>query len=119
MALETVQKYIDEARVLLKDQVAPYRYSDAEMTRALNHCISEATRIRPDLFFKALREDATFPEYTTTDTTTLVDVDRRFRVPVLYYIVAFMQVRDDEDTTDARAASMLSKFLGQISSPVG
>ena len=42
MALDTVEEMISEARILLQDIIAPYRYEDAELLTALNLSISEA-----------------------------------------------------------------------------
>jgi hypothetical protein len=48
--LETVADYVDDARVLLLDQVQPYRYDDTSLLTALNVALLEGRRLRADLF---------------------------------------------------------------------
>ena len=55
MALDTVQDYIDRARVLLLDEVEDYRYSTESLVDALNEGILEMRRLRPDLFLDYFR----------------------------------------------------------------
>ena len=76
MALETVQKYITTARVMLQDEVEPYRYEDAELLVALNLAIMEARRIRPDLFLETFSD---LPGDFTTVDTTAVSIDEQYR----------------------------------------
>jgi len=108
-ALDTVADYIHQARVLLQDTVETYRYSDAEILAALNFGLTEARRLRPDMFIGRL--DAV-PFYT--DDADAVDFDVQYRMALLYYIIGNVQLRDDEDTTDARAAALLTKFVAQL-----
>ena len=49
-ALETVGQYLEEARRLLQDEIAPYRYPDDDLIDALNIGLLEARRLRADLF---------------------------------------------------------------------
>jgi hypothetical protein len=109
-ALDTVSDYVTRARVLLNDTVAEYRYPDAAILAAMNLGLLEARRIRPDLFIG--RSDAV-PEYLVNDSTTVV-FDAQYRVPLLYFIVGFTQLSDEEDTQDARAVSFVNKFTTQL-----
>jgi hypothetical protein len=111
-ALETVGAYVLEARHLLQDEVVPYRYPDQDLVDALNIGLAEARRLRPDLFLPGM----VVPFYTTltADTAKIVPVELSFRSAFVYYLVGRMQLRDDESTTDARAASLLNKFAGQL-----
>lgn len=114
MALDTVADYIHDARVLLQDEVTPYRYSDSQLVTALNYSFLEARRIRPDAmqaFF-----NTSLPTYTTETPTTAVAVDPMYRVAHLYYVCGSVQLRDDEATQDARASGFLQKFVAQMSS---
>jgi hypothetical protein len=110
--LATVAEYITRARVLLMDQTSPYRYSDAEITAALDLGISESARIRPDLWMVALR--TAIPTYSGLSTGTAVVMPVNYRTALLYYIVGHCQIRDDEETTDERAAALLNKFVSQL-----
>lgn len=113
MATYTVAQYTSLARVLLMDQVSPYRYADTEIVSALDLGIAEASRVRPDLFMVALRTDAV-PTYTGGSTGATVVFPSVYRSALLYYIVGHCQLRDDEETTDERAAALLNKFVSQL-----
>jgi hypothetical protein len=113
-ALDTVQDYLDEARALLLDSVVPYRYSDADIVAALNISIIDAAAYRPDLFMAALRVGGTFPSYSASSLGTSVVLDSRYRQAHVFYIVGTIQLRDAEDTQDARALAFLSTFASQL-----
>lgn len=113
-SLLTVQDYLTQARVLLLDQIEPYRYPDVDLVEALNMAIMEARRLRPDLFTSFFRSD--LPDYAATDVTEEVPVDPMYRKSFLYYIVGHAQLRDEENTQDSRAAAMLNKFVMQLTS---
>jgi hypothetical protein len=112
MALDTVADYIHDARVLLQDEVTPYRYSDAQMVTALNYAFMEVRRIRPDVvksFF-----NSSLPTYSTASPSTTVALDPQYRVAFLYYICGMTQLRDDEATQDARASGFMNKFTSSL-----
>jgi hypothetical protein len=113
-ALDTVQNYIDRSRTLLNDTVAPYRYPDADLVEALNMGVLEARRIRPDLFRTFFRATDGLPEFSTGDLAEEVDIDAQYRVTFVYYIVGQIQLRDEEDVQDTRAAAFLNKFNSQL-----
>jgi hypothetical protein len=110
MALDTVQNYVTDARVLLQDNIAPYRYPDTDLLEALNLSILEARLMRPDLFIG--RFDA-IPSFATVDTTAVV-MDYQYRTALLYFIVAFVELRDAEETQDSRVAALFGKFKSQL-----
>ncbi|MDE2106488.1 MAG: hypothetical protein KGL39_55250 [Patescibacteria group bacterium] len=112
MALDTVQDYITQSRVLLLDQAAPYRYADSELVDALNMAILEARRLRPDILQAYLR--TTPPSFSSTAPTVAVPIDPQYRVAALYYVCGHAQLRDDETTQDGRAAVFLNKFTSQL-----
>ena len=109
MTLDTVADYVREARVLLQDQVVPYRYPDADLVSALNMGILRARFLRPDLFIGT----TTLPSFTANDTTTF-SMDVQYRVPFVYFIAGHAQMRDEEDTQDNRSAAFLSMFAKQL-----
>lgn len=109
-ALDTVADYVTRARVLLQDTVVTYRYSDTELVAGLSLAVTEARRIRPDLFLDTL---STIPFYTANDSTA-VNIDHQYRVAFLYYMIGHAQLRDEEDTTDARAGQLLNKFTSTL-----
>lgn len=109
MALETVAKYITAARVLLQDQKdTPYRYPDVDLLNALSEAFPEAKKLRPDLFLVTPLQD-----FTANDSTVVV-FDPMYRQALVYYMVGKMQLRDDEETQDQRAAAFLSMFQAKL-----
>ena len=112
MALDTVQDYIDRARVLLQDQVEPFRYPTLDLVEALNMAVLETRRLRPDVVQSYLR--TALPEFSTADLAASVPVDPQYRVAFVYYICGQAQLRDDEDMQDARASGFLNKFVSQM-----
>lgn len=114
MALDTVQDYVDRARVLLLDTVVPYRYADADLVEALNMGILEARKLRPELLKSYFR--TALPDYSTSSMSAVVDIDPMYRVPFVYYICGHAQLRDDENVQDSRAISFLNKFTAQLMS---
>lgn len=115
-ALETVGQYIEESRRLLQDEVVPYRYPNDDLIDALNIGLMEARRIRPDLFLPLFDIPWFDPTKTSpgTDLNRPVSIDPMYRSSLVYYVVGRMQLRDDEPTTDQRAAGLLQKFIGQM-----
>jgi hypothetical protein len=112
MALSTVQEYVDRARVLLQDQVAPYRYPDDDLVGALNDGILESRRLRPDIMSSYFR--STLPEFSTSNMSATVPIDPMYRMTFVYYICGMAQLRDDENVQDSRAAVFLNKFVSQM-----
>jgi hypothetical protein len=110
--LATVQDYVTAARALLQDtDSAAYRYENSEYLRALNMGLLEARRIRPDLYIGIDDED--IQSFSVVDTTA-VTFDVQFRSALLYYVMGQVQIRDDEEVTDARASQFLNKFAAQL-----
>lgn len=112
-ALDTVGQYLKECRILLQDQIVPYRYADAELVDAMNIALMEARRLRADLFLP-LFEVPFFTSTGTINTAATVTLDPMYRSSLVYYMVGRMQLRDDESTTDQRATAMLGKFTQQM-----
>jgi hypothetical protein len=109
MALETVQKYVAFVRELLQDEHdSPYRYSDTSIVRALAIAMPEAKKLRPDLFI-----GVTIPDISVND-TTVIPVDEMYRLPLAYFCVGMMQLRDDEEVQDQRAAAFLSMATAKL-----
>ena len=116
MALDTVGDYVTQARTLLLDNLEPYRYPNSDIVVALNLGVLEATRLRPDLFYKTLRTTLN-PSYTASVLTTPVVFDPRYRTALLNYIVSYAQLRDDEPTQDQRAVGFRNMFVAQFTTP--
>jgi hypothetical protein len=126
-ALDTVADYLAEARVLLQDTVSPYRYADVELVSCLNQCMTEVSRLRPDILqdSKYLRQvnrkytanRLTVPYYSLSAPTTAVDMPPQYRVSVLYYVVGAAQLRDLEETQDQRSLAFQTRFVQQLLTP--
>ena len=112
---KTYQNAIDEAREILQDTDAPYRYSESALLNILNRGLQELARIRPDAFWDQFAtEDVTVPE---VEDLTLEDPflpPMMFYNPIVSYIVSWAEVLDDEFTTDGRAAMMMAQFQKQV-----
>jgi Family of unknown function (DUF6682) len=109
-ALDKVSDYLLESRRLLQDQRVPYRYPDADLVDALNIGLLEARRLRADLFLPQFE----IPYFAVADTAKPVPFEPMYRQSLVYYMVGRAQLRDEEETTDARAAALLTKFTGQL-----
>jgi hypothetical protein len=105
--LDTVADYVADARVLLLDQVQPYRYDDESLLTALNVALLEGRRLRADLFVFSDRRGGQVPAYTAVDTTS-VPIEPQFRLAFLHGVVGHALERDQEDVQDRRAASFLN-----------
>ncbi len=112
MALDTVQDFIDRARVLLLDQEVPYRYPTVDLVESLNEGILEARRLRPDLLKAYFR--STLPDFNTGALSEAVPIDPQYKVAFVYYVCGQAQLRDEENTQDSRAAAFLNKFVAQM-----
>jgi hypothetical protein len=113
MALDTVTDYCAEARVLLQDVTNPVRYSDEELTSALQMGLMEARRLRPDLFLGASPGLLTVTDPTAVG-NQLAGVDVQYRVPLLYYIVGHCFMRDEEEGSENRGAQYHQRFIGKM-----
>lgn len=108
--LATLGDYLAESRRLLQDTVVPYRYPDLDLIEALNIGLMEARRVRADLFLP----NFDVPVFAPGQEASSVNFDPMYRSSLVYYVVGRAQLRDDEQTQDARAASLLTKFTAQM-----
>lgn len=109
-ALATVSEYVAAARVLLQDETEEYRYSDAELVFALNAALMAARKLRVDLF---IGRENDVPNFTVNNSAA-VDIDIQYRTPIVLYMVGWSQLRDEEDTQDARSGALLTAFRAQM-----
>lgn len=105
-ALEAVEDYVTDARVLLLDTVIPYRYNDASLLVSLNTMLQQMRRLRPDLF---VYTGDNVPAYTAVD-DTVVPLETQFRLALVYGMVSHALARDQEDVQDVRATSFMGLF---------
>lgn len=105
---DSVGDYVTQARVLLQDQVEPFRYPDTELIAALNLAVSEAARVRPDFFY------GTQPPSFSASTDTATTIPSVYRVAVLHFVVGHTELRDAETTEETRAAALISSFHAKL-----
>jgi hypothetical protein len=110
-ALDTVADYISDARTLLQDIIAPFRYDDASLLVAFNVTLLETRRVRPELF--VFRHHEHVPSFTVVDTEP-VEMEHPFRLALVYGTCAHALARDQEDVQDARSAQFLRIFYEML-----
>jgi len=110
---KTVGDAISEARTILHDTDSQlYRYSDDDLVAYLNNALLEARRIRPDLFRAYINQS--IPSFTTADFASAFPVDEMFFPQFVFYVAGSAELRDDEFTVDARAATLLNQFVAKL-----
>ena len=105
--LESVSDYVQDARTLLLDRIAPYRYDDISLLVALNLALLDGRRIRPDLF--VYRHGNHVPSYSAVDGQR-VPIEAQFRKAFVYGMVAHALARDQEDVQDQRSNLFMNVF---------
>ena len=105
--LDSVESYVNEVRTLILDVRHPHRYKDYEILAALNTSLSEARRIRADLF--VYRHGNHVP-YFTSVSQERVPVETQFRLAFVYGIAGRVLERDDEDVQDVRSNAFKGMF---------
>lgn len=107
--LEIIDDYIADARILLQDTVAPYRYDDPSLLNAMNVTLLEGRRLRPDLFVYNLSARGRVQHLTAID-ATVIQIEEQFRLAFLHGLIAHALERDQEDIQDERASTFMGIF---------
>ena len=104
--LATVADYVRVSRILLQDQAVlqAARYPDSNYVDGLNFALVSAIRLRQDLFINVALQS-----FTTVDSTA-VTMDPMYRMALVYFICGWVQLQDEEDTQDTRAAMFMQRF---------
>jgi hypothetical protein len=105
----SVVDYITDARTLLQDKIAPYRYDDPSLLTALNAAMLEARRIKPELFVYELDVDGQVQSFTEVD-ETYVRIEPQFRLALVHGLCGHALERDQEDYQDTRTTAFLALF---------
>ena len=103
--MATMADVISEARVLLQDSTAPYRYSDPELLIGANDALKIVRKLRPDLFFGKYK--TAISDLALTD---VFPIGAEYKVAIRDYVVAHGQLRDSEDVSNSRAAVFMGMF---------
>lgn len=107
--LRTITDYINDARTLLQDTIAPYRYDDPSLLTGFNVSLMEGRRLRPDLFIFWCNSDGEVPMFAT-NANQPVPIEQQFRLAFLHGMIGHALERDQEDIQDARAGAFLKIF---------
>lgn len=110
MSLETVADLVVNARILLQDRIEPYRYETDQLVTALNIALQDARRIRPDIFLPTF----TIPIYSSSNMTATIVFPDFYKSALLYFVIGFAQLQDQEDTSDQRAGVLITKFVAEL-----
>ena len=81
--LDQVPDYIADARTILLDTIAPFRYDDPSLLIAFNVALLEARRVRADLFVYADTTGAGGVPYYAANDTTPVPLEQSFRLAIV------------------------------------
>ena len=106
--LNGVVDYFNEARILLQDTVAPYRYDDPSLLSSINLTLLETRRMRPDLF--VYNEYNGQAQSFIVNDNTYVDIPPAFRLALLHGLCGHALERDQEDVQDRRSTVFLGMF---------
>lgn len=110
-ALETITDYINDARVLLQDVIAPFRYDDPSLLTAMNVALLEGRRLRPDLFvYHRMPDGQRGVQSFSSNTGEKVFMEEQFRLAFLHGLCGHALERDQEDIQDERARLFFGVF---------
>ncbi|WP_020095681.1 hypothetical protein [Methylobacterium sp. 285MFTsu5.1] len=105
--LDTVKDYVDQARIILQDQVVPFRYPDNDIINALNLACLRASGWRYDVFMGVV------PNFGPLEDSTAA-IPAQMRPAFLNYVVGQIEVRETEATDEERASSFLASFRAEM-----
>lgn len=125
----TIKDAIDVARDHLQDSralsgIGEYRHSDEKLMRFFNIAMSDARKLRPDLFLPDIPTAADV-QYTVVDLgdpsalplpidPTPFPIDSMYFSPVAEYIAGIVGFGDDEFAVDGRAVALLNRFSQKL-----
>ena len=103
--MATYADIVAEARVLLQDSTAPYRYSDIELLVGTNDAVKMIRKVRPDVFYGQFGTAIT--DALLTDT---FPIGLEYKKAARDFTVAHAQLRDSEDVIQTKAAIFIGMF---------
>jgi hypothetical protein len=104
----TVGNVVQAARNILQDTRQPYRYSDDSLAGYVSEALSEARRLRPDMFLATFRDAV--PVYTSASMGTNVPLPDMLFPQVVNYVVGRSDLREDTFSQDGRAVLLMQAF---------
>lgn len=103
----TAGECVAEARVLLQDTRAPHRYATQELLGYLTSAVTEAYRLRPDLFVGSY---STLPIFSESNQSAAVPLPVWLFPQAVNYMVGRAELRDDKFTVDGRALALTNAY---------
>lgn len=111
MSAPLLSDVLREARNVLQDTDSNnYRYTDARLIDAYNLALSEAWRLRPDLFITTYAAGVPLVANSVTPSTVSFPLDTQFFAPFCDYVAGRTELADDEFSVDGRAMGLVSSF---------
>lgn len=112
----TILDAVTDARRIVQDVDTDFqRHSDDKVVAYLNHALSDARRLRPDLFLpNYLSNPPTL--YTAADLVSPPNfpIDENYYTAIVEYMAGFIGLGDDEFAQDNRAAALLNRFAQKL-----
>jgi hypothetical protein len=110
-----ISDFLTEARRMVNDTRAPYRFPDVQLLDNLNQGLRELARLRPDAFIDTFVDnDIVVPEFTSSDLADTFPLGYQFYTPLLMFTVGSIELTDDEFTVDGRAITLMQKFTSSV-----
>lgn len=104
----TVADAIAEARFILLDERAPYRFAEARLQKFVQQAVEVALRLRPDLLVGTGAWEP--PTNMQVGDALPVAIDRQYFTPLCTYVAGLTESQDDQFTSDGRLAFLLTRF---------
>jgi hypothetical protein len=107
---KSVEGIIADSRRILQDRVEPFRNSQDDLLSALNNGLYEMKRLRPDAWLTYFGKP--LPQYAdnATDLAAVIPINEMFVQQLVYWIIGYTELQDDEYTVDGRAALLVRAF---------
>lgn len=104
----TIGQVVASARAIVQDVRPPYRYTDNDLAGYVAEALTEARRVRPDLFIGSLR--AAVPVYTASDFDTNIPLPDSYFGQIVNYVAGRVDLREDSFSQDGRALTLIQAF---------
>ena len=106
----TLNDIMQQIRTLLQDtdlSSGAYRYDDGSIVQNINMGMLEMYRLRPDIF---LETGFVVPAFTSGNMGVPWPIEQQWVPLIVIFAAGMTQLRDDEQTQDARAQAFIGSF---------
>ena len=104
----TPNNVVEDARHILQDEVAPYRYSDSDLLGYVAQGISAMCRMRPDLLVETPWEVPDYYASAAASTPLPADISQYYFTALVEYVAGMAELRDDQFSAEGRAAVLIA-----------